>query len=65
MPRGRLVDDQDFDNPDNYEAAVLTHSSLQHRDHSVLATMRDESSVGQDQGRQSMIAPHRMHQTEQ
>src|ERR1700759_1698518 len=35
---GRLVDDQDFDNPDHYEAAVLTHSLLQDRDHSPLAT---------------------------
>src|SRR6478736_4023567 len=47
---GRLVDDQDFDNPDHYEAAVLTHSSLQDRDHSVLATTHDESPAGQNRG---------------
>ncbi|MGH3847825.1 MAG: hypothetical protein ACRDS0_41410, partial [Pseudonocardiaceae bacterium] len=29
--------------PDHYGAAVLTHSSLQDRDHSVLATTHDES----------------------
>ena len=38
------------DNPDHYEAAVLTHSSLQDRDHSVLATTHDESPLGQDRG---------------
>jgi hypothetical protein len=37
-PPRRVVDDQDFDNPDHYGAAVLTHSLLQDRDHSVLAT---------------------------
>ena len=40
---GRYVDDQDFDNPDHYEAAVLTRSSLQDRDRSVIATTHDES----------------------
>jgi hypothetical protein len=49
--------DQDFDSPDHYGPPVLTHNSLQDRDHSMLATTHDESSVGQGPERQSVIAP--------
>jgi hypothetical protein len=42
---------------------VLTHSSLQDRDHSVPATTHDEPAAGQDRERQSVIAPHWMCQT--
>lgn len=42
---------------------MLTHSSLQDRDHSALAITHGESSIGQGQARQSVIAPHKMRQT--